>query len=153
MRLQDYLVSVTLGSLDDVCRAALAVPTDKADWSPGGEARSTLDQMREVATGAELFLPLVRGDGMPDFSVHMRTRAGLIDVESCAALARESTSNLCREIAAFPDERLDEEIALPFAGGVRWTMAELLGKHHWNLTYHLGQISQIQLMLGDRAMH
>lgn len=146
-------MAATQGALDDVCRAALAVPEERAGWSPGGEARSTLDQMREVATGAELFLPLVRGDGMPDFSAHMKTCSGLADVESCVNLARESTSNLCREIAAFPDERLDEEIALPFAGGVRWTMAELLGKHHWNLTYHLGQISLIQLILGDRTMH
>ncbi|RYG47682.1 hypothetical protein EON79_06645, partial [bacterium] len=81
MRLQDYLVSVTQGALDDVCRAAQAVPADRIDWSPGGEARSVLEQMREVATGAELFAPLVAGEEMPDFSAHMRIRAGLTDVE------------------------------------------------------------------------
>jgi hypothetical protein len=33
------------------------------------------------------------------------------------------------------------------------TIADVLGMHYWNLTYHLGQINQIQMMLGDRQMH
>lgn len=32
-------------------------------------------------------------------------------------------------------------------------MADVLFLHSWNLTYHLGQINQLQLMLGDREMH
>jgi len=33
------------------------------------------------------------------------------------------------------------------------TMADVLMLQRWNLTYHLGQINQIQLMLGDAEMH
>jgi hypothetical protein len=33
------------------------------------------------------------------------------------------------------------------------TLAEVLGLPAWNMTYHLGQINQIQLVLGDREMH
>jgi hypothetical protein len=33
------------------------------------------------------------------------------------------------------------------------TFAEILSLHHWNMVYHLGQINQIQLILGDKVMH
>ena len=56
-------------------------------------------------------------------------------------------------ISDFPEGKLDEEITLPFGGGMTMTMADLLGLPYWNTVYHLGQINQIQLMLGDREMH
>ena len=60
---------------------------------------------------------------------------------------------LCQAVMDLPDSRLDEEVWLPLGGGMNLTVAEVIGKHSWNLIYHLGQINQIQLMLGDRAMH
>jgi hypothetical protein len=42
---------------------------------------------------------------------------------------------------------------MPFGGGVVMTMADILSLPSWNMVYHLGQINQIQLMLGDREMH
>ena len=44
-------------------------------------------------------------------------------------------------------------MSLPFGGGMTVSMADVLMMHYWNATYHLGQINQIQLMLGDKAMH
>lgn len=158
MRYQDQLVRQTQRALDDVCRAALAVPTEKAEWVPMGEARSVLSQMREVASGGAWFLPIVRERKAPDFTEHarqeaVRLRQSYDTVEKCVEAARESTAELCRAIAAFPDEALEGEIRLPFGGGTTVTMADLLGMHAWNMTYHLGQINLIQLMLGDREMH
>jgi uncharacterized damage-inducible protein DinB len=158
MRFQDQVVRSTQKALDDICRAAAAVPVDRVEWSPGGEARSVLSQMQEVATAGNWFLPIVRDRVAPEFDEHarreaVRLRRSFDTVDKCVEAARASTSELCQAISSFPDTGLEEEMRLPFGGGVTMTMADILGMHAWNMVYHLGQINQIQLMLGDREMH
>ena len=158
MRYQDQVVRATQKALDDVCRAAQSVPEDKLEWVPMGDVRSVLSQMQEVATAGAWFVPLVRDRKQPEFDEHARKEAVRIrrsydTLDKCVEAARTSTSDLCQAIAAFPEAALEEEMTLPFGGGVVMTMADVLGMHNWNLVYHLGQINQIQLMLGDRDMH
>jgi hypothetical protein len=158
MRYQDQVVRATQKALDDVCRAALSVPADKLEWVPMGDARSVLSQMQEVATAGAWFIPLVRDRKPPEFDEHarreaVRLRRSYDTLEKCVEAARNTTSDLCQAIADFPDVALEDEMQLPFGGGVVMTMADVLGMHNWNMVYHLGQINQIQLMLGDRDMH
>lgn len=131
---------------------------DKLEWAPMGDARPVLSQMQEVATAGAWFVPLVRDRKPPEFDEHarretVRLRQTYDTIEKCIEAARDSTSELCQAIAAFPDSALEEEMQLPFGGGVVMTMADVLGMHNWNMVYHLGQINQIQLMLGDKEMH
>jgi hypothetical protein len=158
MRYLDQLVKMTQKAVDDICRSAEAIPGDREDWSPGEAARSALSQMQEVATQAAWFLPIIRDRKMPEFGEHamkeaVKLRASYDSIAKCADAARDSTSELCQAISAFPEGQMDEEITLPFGGGMTMTMADLLGLPYWNMVYHLGQINQIQLMLGDREMH
>ena len=158
MRYQDQVVRATQKALDDVCRAALAMPTDKVDWVPMGDVRSVLSQMQEMATAGAWFIPIIRDRAQPEFTEHarreaVRLRQSYDTIEKCVEAARNSTSELCQEIAAFPESDLEEEMRLPFGGGVVMTMADVLGMHQWNMIYHLGQINQLQLMIGDREMH
>lgn len=157
MRYQDQVVKLTQRALDDICRAASAVPTDKLDWAPGKSSRSTLNQMQEIATSATWFLPIVESRIVPTFDKraaeqHTKFRRTLSTVADCIHEARDSTGQLCQAILKFPDEDLEQEMSLPFGSGMR-TMADILLMHYWNLVYHLGQINQIQLMLGDPEMH
>jgi hypothetical protein len=158
MRFQDQVVKSTYRALDDISRAAAAIPEEKIDWKPGGEARSVLNQMQEVAVSAQWFIPLVRDMKVPEFDEHarresVRLRRSFDTIEKCVEAAREGTSLLCKEISVFPDEKMEIEMKLPFGGGVTMTMADVLMMHHWNMVYHLGQINYVQLMLGDREMH
>jgi hypothetical protein len=158
MRYQDEVVRMTQKALDDICRAALAVPGDKADWVPMGEARSVLNQMQEVAVYASWFGPIIRDLEVPrskdqGIDETMNKARELTSLEDCVNYARETTSDLCRAISTFPDEALDLEVTLPFGGGQTASMADVLCLHAWNMIYHLGQINQMQLMLGDREMH
>jgi hypothetical protein len=157
MRYQDQVVKLTQKALGDVCRSASAVPADKLDWVPMGESRSVLNQMQEIATSATWFLPLVESGVVPVFDqemakAHTSFRRTMDHLEECIVEARQSTGQLCQAIIAFPDADLDREVVLPFGGG-KTTMADVLQMHHWNMVYHLGQINQIQLMLGDAKMH
>jgi len=158
MRIQEYLVRQVQASLDDVVRAARAVPEDKLDWSAGGLARSVLSQMQEIAVSGAFFLPVIRDGSMPELDDHgrrelLRLRQSYDTLEKCIDAAQAGNAALCQAVMDLPDSRLDEEVWLPLGGGMNMTVAEVIGKHSWNLIYHLGQINQIQLMLGDRAMH
>ncbi|MBX3118864.1 MAG: hypothetical protein KF784_07340 [Fimbriimonadaceae bacterium] len=158
MRYQDQLVKATQKALDDISRSALAVPQDKVDWVPMGNARSVLSQMQEIAMSAAWILPIVQRRELPEFDEHARnemerTRASYDTVEKCLEAAQVGTSEFCQAIAEFPESRLDEEMTLPFGGGMVMTMADILDLHRWNMVYHLGQINAIQLMLGDTEMH
>src|SRR5579885_1540966 len=152
MRYQDEIVRLTQRALDDVCRAAQAIPEEKQDWVPMGEARSVLNQMQELAVAATWFLDIIqdlRITREPERDIdEMMNRARCIKtVDECIESARATTSDLCRAIVAFPDEAFELEVTLPFGEGQTASMADMLYMHAWNLTYHLGQINQIQLML------
>ncbi len=153
MTLQEHLVRTTQRSLDDLVRSAQAVPAEHQSWEPGGSARSVLSQMQEVAASGAWFLPLVREGRAPGIEEHKSSAQAYVSVEECVHAARASIGELCHEIASYPDEKLDLEVTLPFGGGMTLTMADVLGLAHWNLVYHLGQINQIQLLLGDAEMH
>ncbi len=148
----------TQKALEDIIRAAKAVPEDKLTWIPMGAARSVIDQMQEVAVGGNWFLGILRELKVPEFDAHDLERAREArkandTLEKCVAAARLSTSDLCNSIESVQDKDLERELHLPFGGGMTVTVADLVALHQWNLTYHLGQINQIQLMLGDRQMH
>ena len=158
MRFQDAIVRITQKALDDVCRAALAVPKDKQDWVPMGEARSVLNQMQEIAVAANWFHDIIQDlrvtrEPERDIDEMMNRAREITTVDECVEAARKSTAELCRAISTFPPEALDVEVTLPFGEGQTASMADMLYMHAWNLTYHLGQINQIQLMLGDHEMH
>lgn len=158
MRYQEQLVRATQKALDDVCRAARAVDVEQHTWEPGGHARSVLNQMQEIAASGTWFLPIFRDLRPPEFDEHarreaVRLRESYDTVEKCIEAARASLGDLCQVMANFPDELLDHEVQMPFGGGMRLTMADTLSMPSWNMIYHLGQINQIQLMLGDREMH
>lgn len=158
MRLQDQVVRLTQRALADVIRAAEAVPADKLEWVPMGLARSVLHQMQEIAVSGQWFVPILRDRKVPEFNEHaMRESRKLMaandTLDKCIDSARAGTSELCLLISSFPTEALEDELVLPFGGGTRMTMADILLLHHNNMVYHLGQINSVQLMLGDKEMH
>lgn len=158
MRIQDQVVKQTQRALGDLIRAVDALPADKVDWAPAEVARSAFNQLQEVALSPNFFLKIIKEGESPEFKDHAkseadRIRKSITDLEGCKAAAMEQTAVLCSAISAFPDERLDDEVTLPFGGGTVMSMADILGLHAWNMVYHLGQVNYIQLMLGDKEMH
>src|SRR5579872_6160924 len=113
------MVKMTQRAVDDICRAALALPAGAATWTVGGEARSALDQMREVAQSAAWLLPLVKESNADEFAKHpdkhpgrrqMPETAGLENIAACVESARKTTIELCRAIAEAPDAKLENEV-------------------------------------------
>lgn len=155
MKIQDFIVRQTQKALGDFLRAVESLPEDKRDWSPVPDIRSAMSMVQEVAVVPSFHLRLVEGLSIPpELHGELQARASeLVTFESGREAAMAATTELCQAILQFPSERLDDEVMLPFGPGMTFTMAEVLGLHHWNLVYHLGQVNYIQTALGDKEMH
>lgn len=94
---------------------------------------------------------------MPEFSEEnmkawKEEQQGWATLEEVERVCRERTEELAETIRRFPDEHMEETMMLPFGEARYWTFRELMTLHRWNCDYHLGQISYIQTLYGDKEM-
>jgi uncharacterized damage-inducible protein DinB len=155
MRLQDFLAESTDDALQALFRNAEAIPIDKLTWQPAPEARSVLDQLQECAQVPAMFKKVLKGEMVeftPETLVYARReRREWTTVDECRRVCEFNTKSLCEDIRHFPDDRMNQQIMLPWGESV--TILKLLTLHHWNMVWHTGQIAYIQRLLGDKEMH
>jgi len=146
--LQDYLASATLKAATDLADAFLRLPEDKRGWSPGGEGRSASDQLAECAVlngyTAELIQTRTWQKDWFDTFPTEKAEAAARGWEALHARLRENTARVAAAIATVPDEALADSIEMP---GRTMTLAEVMARSHWNMTYHEGQINYIASLL------
>lgn len=146
----------TLDAIDEVMRYAKAVPNDKLMWRPAADARSVLEILQECATlpAALAEWLLERPQSPPDpaqYAPYWAQAATLTTLEACEDALRENTERLLQVVASLSESDLNQTAVSPW--GKTYTLAEGCMVHHWNLTYHLGQIAYIQLLYGDTDFH
>jgi len=157
MKYQDYIVDVSRKAAAEAFRYAKAVPADKLEWSPLDAGRSVLDICRELAMTPTWAAATV--DGPPvewteeAFAAVKQEQSTWTTVEACEEQFNQRMEATAALFLAFPDERLSETKWLPYDGGRDFTFEEIMDYPRWNCTYHLGQISYIQILLGDKEMH
>jgi len=158
MRFQDYIIEATKAQAKEAFKYAKAVPADKLDWKPLDAGRSVLDLCREMAMCPGWAFDIIEGAEGPKW-----------DEETQAAIKKEqeqwTTAEACEDecnrrleklfvlFKSLPDERLKTTKWLPFDGGRDFTVEEMMDYPRWNFNYHLGQISYIQILYGDKEMH
>lgn len=157
MRLQDYMIEVTRAAAQEAFRYAKAMPADKLDWRPLDSGRSVLDQCREMAMCSTWCEEIVDGKQHDHDEASAAAAQAEMEswatIEACEAESDRRLESLFAVFAAMPDERLAETRWLPYDGGRDFTMQEMMDYPRWNFTYHLGQISYIQTLYGDRDIH
>jgi uncharacterized damage-inducible protein DinB len=143
---------VSKTSLDFLIKSVKAMPEEKLDWVPGGKARSALAIMQEVAYFPSWLVSVLRGDRQPeDADAAAEAFAKEHDtLDKLIAAAEKNTDELCKFIETLPDERLDKPVKMPWGDQ---PTSSVIYYHEWNNTYHLGQVSYIQLMYGDEEMY
>jgi hypothetical protein len=158
MRFQDYIIDSIQHSFDAVFKCARAMPEDKLTWQPLDLGRSALDQLQELAQSPNYVSGMIKGEKMPEMSPEawekvVQERKSWTTVDQCEAVGKERLATLFTAIRECPDERLNETVWLPFDGGRDFTIQEICEYPRWNADYHLGQISYIQILYGDKEMH
>ncbi|HEY3266369.1 MAG TPA: DinB family protein [Armatimonadota bacterium] len=156
MRYQDQLIRDTRAAVDSLFKAARAMPQDKLTWKAGDDARTALDMCAECAQVIPSTLEMLKARAMPPMDAEQMQQEcaerASWSLEECERRCREECETFNAVLRDFPDEDLQKPIALPF-GDREWTMADVASYPLWNMTYHLGQISFIQLLYGDKEMY
>jgi uncharacterized damage-inducible protein DinB len=149
-----------LAQMNRTAAAALAKAArelgDRATWRPLDKGRSALDQVIECAGFNLLGARVFTEHAMPPLDPAAFEQLGRENdtLEKALALLETGTDRLARAIEAFPSEKLDDKLTLPFGGGMEKSFGEIALMSFWNTTYHEGQINYIQTLCaapGDGA--
>ena len=146
----------TRDAIDELMRYAKAVPADKLTWRPAEHARSVLEILQECATlPAVLAVWLQERPQSPpsteQYTPYWAQAATLTTLEACETALRKNTQRLLQVVETLAAADLSQTAVAPW--GKTYTLAEGCMLHHWNLTYHLGQVAYIQLLYGDTEYH
>jgi uncharacterized damage-inducible protein DinB len=149
LSLQLFVAAATQKAAADLITAVERIPADKRDWSPGGSARTTLDQAAECAVLNGYTADMVQTRQWPigDFEEFVTAKAAALSGgwESLRALLEQSTERLVTVIQTVPEEDLENELQLPWS---KQTVAQISAYAYWNMSYHEGQINYIASILG-----
>ena len=147
--LQNFLAQATPKAAEDLETALLRLPEDKRNWSAGGDARSALDMVAEVALLNGTTAQTLENRRFPDdydFAVYAQSKAELAqDWPTLKTMLDENTARVVEAIRAVPDEDLAVEVPMPWGP---MTLAQLMSYPFWNACYHEGQINFIASLLG-----
>lgn len=129
-----------------------AMPADRQTWSPLDCGRSALDQVQECAVINKWVAQIYRTREVPPLGgdAFKAEMSALDTLEKACAGLEAATEELCAAIQAFPEAELDSSVTLPWD---TTTFAELFLVPYWNNSYHIGQISYIQTLYGDKEFH
>ncbi|MEQ1932517.1 MAG: hypothetical protein ABL962_01370 [Fimbriimonadaceae bacterium] len=158
MKLQEHMIEITKNAAKEVFKCARAVPEDKVDWQPLDLGRSVLDQCREMAMCPKWAVDIISDAPQPvwndeAFAAIKKEQEQWKTVDDCEAECNRRLEQLFEVFRSMPDEHLAKTKWLPYDGGRDFTMQEMMDYPRWNFNYHLGQISYIQTLYGDKEMH
>jgi hypothetical protein len=156
MQFTTQLIRMTESVHADFVRNIWAMPEDKLNWSVLDAGRTPLSLFQEVANAPTYALPMLATRACPPFDpammeAIMAEQAKLDTLDKCEEAMKENLQKLYEAIRTFPESDLEIEIDLPFAEGMRQSMADIMGYPYWNTSYHLGQIGFIQTLYGYHA--
>ena len=152
MTIQQYLADVTKAAAAEVFRYAKSVPADKQGWEPDG-ARSVTNICWELAMCPTWAYDLIDNREEDNPSSPGLDPTQPLSVEEYEAECMARVDKLAELFGTLSDERLSDTKWLPYNGGRDHTVLEMMDYPRWNFNYHLGQISYIQTMYGDKEMY
>ena len=133
---------------------ALAIPADRVTWKPLETGRAVLSQIVECALTNNYAASILSARKMQDFdpTTHAQAKTELDTLDKALTALQASTDTLVAAIEAFPTEELENTLQLPWLPEPQ-SFAKLLFMCYWNSVYHVGQISYIQTLYGDKETH
>ncbi|MBC8141887.1 MAG: DinB family protein [Armatimonadetes bacterium] len=144
--LNDFLSSSTLKATRQLTEAFALLPADKRDWSPGGTARTALDQLAECVATNNYVATQLMNRVAPAFDTYEADKATAFAAgDKLPALLLASAERLAEAIQNVPDTDWQIVLETPDGGMV---LADVAGLPYWNMSYHEGQVNYILAILG-----
>jgi uncharacterized damage-inducible protein DinB len=148
MTMQEFLANAAEKAAADLVAAYLRIPEDKRTWAPSEKSRSAHDQFVECAQlngGTVHLLENQKWLGNMDDYMAEKKRISALSWDELKALLDANTAKVAATIRGLSDESLPIEIPMPWG---TQTVGSIAAYPYWNMTYHLGQITQIGMILG-----
>jgi hypothetical protein len=159
MTFQEQAAQLTRDAGASLFASAHAMPEDKLNWSPMGDARTALHMLQECAYYLPTLAPwLSPGEGMSERFMAvagpaMEESKSWDTLDKVEAAYNGYVEDTLATIRAVPDDDLNREVGVPWAQGETLPAWKVMLTLYWNLVYHLGQINYIQTLYGDKDMH
>jgi hypothetical protein len=145
------LADMNRTAADSLAQAAEGLG-DKIDWKPLDKGRSALDQVQECAGMAVFGAQIMETQSVPPFdsAVFEKFRKEYASPDKAVALLRDATERFATAIEAFPTEKLNDKVTLPFGpNGMEKSFGEVAMMAYWNTVYHEGQVNYIQTLCAE----
>lgn len=157
MDIREHIINETKLAARDAFKCARAVPADRLEWRPLDEGRSVLDQCQEMALCPEWARAIVLDEPQPEWDeaalAAVKAEQLQFDtLDKCEAECNRRLEILFEVYRNFTEADLKRTKWLPYDGGRDFNMVEMMDYPRWNFNYHLGQISYVQTLYGDREM-
>ena len=147
--LQTFLAHATEKAAKDLETALRRLPEEKWGWSPGGTARTALDQIAECGLVNAGFAEVIAARQWPEgynLAQFDRDRQALMaDPAKAIQTLQEGTAKLVSVIAGVPDEDLGVEVQMAWGP---MTIEHMIAHGYWNMSYHEGQINYLGALVG-----
>jgi hypothetical protein len=152
--IQQVAAKLNAQCVDGLIRNVKAMPDDKVSWQPLDAGRSGLDQLQECAIICGMATAVLKAHAFPaDFQAEYGRQMAEIDtIDRAVTRLKENSAALELTILALPDADLEKTVSMPWSPEPS-TLAELLFMNYWNTVYHIGQVSYVQTLYGDKEMH
>ena len=148
-RIQDFLADSIAKSAVDLEAALLRLTEEIRTTNAGGDSRTAIDQIAECAILNGTTASILRNGAFPadfDFAAYEKLKQDLAsDWNRLKAAFDESNAAVVAAVRTFPDESLENEVAMPW-GPMK--MTQNMAYPYWNMSYHEGQINFIASMHG-----
>jgi hypothetical protein len=121
------------------------IPEDKFDWKPAPEADSALSIANHVAQPLSGMLSMLEsGEFKPDFTPATNR-------EEAKQLVIRLSDAYAAKLRSLSPQDTEGTVPMPFGG--EWPKMRALSIPVIDLIHHHGQISYIQMLLGDTVSH
>ena len=148
----EKLISRSETSAAALLKGLQYVPKEKRDWKPAPSALSAQEIAAHATYWTIYFTQAVKVEKLPEPAedAWKAQTKELKDAAQTEKLVERVHQEFITAVKGLSEKDLSREVQLPWGKG---TVAETVGGNYWHLTYHQGQLSYIQTLLGDREDH
>jgi|GEM_PF-943872 uncharacterized damage-inducible protein DinB len=149
----EVAIRATLRSRDNLSRSAEAIPPDKRLWSPSEYMPHCVGIVAHCATSNLFFASAYTGSPLPYLTKTEKEEAiaACDTLEKAIHFLNSSVNKICDNLSSIIDERLEENIIMPWGERMPLALGLLAPANH--MDYHDGQLNTYQLFLGDLDPH